>query len=72
MNLLYAAVDPDLYLHYSAGKAYPDDSYPFPKDVDEVPDFSACTTNNDRINDMTVDIGQNKDWSISFCSSSSI
>ena len=48
MNLLYVAVDPDLYLHYSAGEAYPDDSYPFPDDVDEVPDFSGCTTDNDR------------------------
>jgi hypothetical protein len=48
MNLLYVAVDPNLYLHYSAGEAYPNASYPFPADVDEVPDFSACTTDNDR------------------------
>jgi hypothetical protein len=48
MNLLYVAVDPNLYLHYSAGEAYPNASYPFPVDVDEVLDFSACTTDNDR------------------------
>ena len=48
MNLLYIVVDPNLYLHYSAGEGYPVGSYPFPTDVDEVPDFSACTTNNDR------------------------
>ena len=48
MNLLYIVVDPNLYLHYSAGEAYPVGSYPFPTDVDEVPDFSACTTDNDR------------------------
>jgi hypothetical protein len=48
MNLLYVVVDPNLYLHYSAGEAYPVGSYPFPADVDEVPDFSACTTDKDR------------------------
>ena len=47
MNLLCVAVDPNLYLHYSAGEAYPNNSYPFPADLDEVPDFSACTTDND-------------------------
>jgi hypothetical protein len=48
MNLLYVAVDPGLYTHYSAGEAYPADDYPFPNDVDEVPDFSACNNDNDR------------------------
>jgi hypothetical protein len=48
MNLLYVAVDPNLYLHYSAGETYPNASSPFPADVDEVPDFSACTTDNNR------------------------
>jgi hypothetical protein len=41
MNLLYVAVDPSLYTHYSAGKAYPQDMYPFPDNVDEVPNFTA-------------------------------
>ena len=48
MNLLYVAVDPGLYTHYSAGEAYPTNDYPFPPDVDEVPDFRACNTDNDR------------------------
>ena len=48
MNLLYVAVDPGLYTHYSAGEAYPINDYPFPAEVDEVPDFSACTNDNDR------------------------
>jgi hypothetical protein len=47
MNLLYVAVDPALYTHYSAGEAYPADQYPFPNDVNEVPDFTTCKHNND-------------------------
>ncbi len=46
MNLLYVAVDPGLYTHYSAGEAYPANDYPFPVDVNEVPDFSACNNDN--------------------------
>jgi hypothetical protein len=49
MNLLYMAVYPSLYTHYSAGKAYPQDMYPFPDNVDEVlPNFTACTKDNKR------------------------
>ncbi len=40
------AVDPALYIHYSAGKAYPTGQYPFPNDVDEVPDFTTCNNDN--------------------------
>jgi hypothetical protein len=40
MNLLYVAVDPSLYTHYSAGKVYPHDMYPFSDNVDEVPNFT--------------------------------
>jgi hypothetical protein len=47
MNLLYVAVDPGLYTHYSAGEAYPVANYPFPIDVNKVPDFSACNKDND-------------------------
>ena len=48
MNLLYVAVDPGLYTHYSTDEAYPANDYPFPNDVDEVPDFNACNNDNDR------------------------
>ncbi len=47
MNLLYVAVDPSLYTHYSACKGYPQDMYPFPDNVDEVPDFTTCPNNNE-------------------------
>ncbi len=46
INLLSVVVDPSLYTHYSADKAYPSTNYPFPNDVDEVPDFTACNNNN--------------------------
>jgi hypothetical protein len=48
MNLLYVAVDPSLYTHISAGKAYPHAVYPFPDKANEVPNFTACTNNNER------------------------
>ena len=48
MNLLYVAVDPGLYTHYSTGEAYPANNYPFPDDVGDVPNFSACNNDNDR------------------------
>jgi hypothetical protein len=46
MSLLYVAVDPGLYTHYSAGEADPANNYPFPDKVDEVPNFSACNNDN--------------------------
>jgi hypothetical protein len=46
MNLLYVAVDLYLYTHYSTGKAYPQDMYPFPDNVDEVSNFTTCPNNN--------------------------
>jgi hypothetical protein len=48
MNQLYVAVDPALYTHYLAGKAYPTNQYPFPHDVDEVPNFTTCNNDNNR------------------------
>jgi hypothetical protein len=48
MNLLYVAVDPSLYTHYSTGKAYPHDMYPFPNNVNKVPNFTACINDNKR------------------------
>jgi hypothetical protein len=46
MNLLYVAVDPALYNHYLDGKACPAGQYPFPNDVDEVPNFTTCNNDN--------------------------
>jgi hypothetical protein len=48
MNLLYVAVDPSLYTHFSAGKAYPHIVYPFSNNVIEGPNYTACTNNNER------------------------
>ncbi len=47
MNLLYVAIDPTLYGHYSGSKAYPDADYPFPLKVADVPYYSGCTGTND-------------------------
>jgi hypothetical protein len=46
MNLLYVAVDPSLYTHYSASKVHPHDMYPFPNKCNEVSNFTGCTNNN--------------------------
>ncbi len=40
------AVDPSLYTHYSTGKAFSHAIHPFPDNVDEVPNFTACINNN--------------------------
>jgi hypothetical protein len=47
MNLLYVAIDPTLYGHYSGGEAYPNTDYPFPTKVTDVPNYSGCTDTND-------------------------
>jgi hypothetical protein len=47
INLLYMAVGPSLYAHYSAGKSYPQDMYSFPDNVNEMPNFTACTNDNE-------------------------
>ena len=36
----------NLYLYFN-NKTYPSSYFPFPKEVDDVPDFSACTSNNE-------------------------
>jgi hypothetical protein len=46
MNMLFLAASPDLYL-YLTNEAYPSSYFPFPKEVDDVPDFSACTSDNE-------------------------
>ncbi len=47
MNLLYVAVNPDLYKHYAGNKAYPVGCYPFPANVPNVPDYAGSINLND-------------------------
>jgi hypothetical protein len=47
MNMLFFAAALDLYSHFT-NKAYTSSYSPFPKEVDDVPDFSACTSDNKR------------------------
>ncbi len=47
MNMLFLAAAPDLFLYFT-NKTYPSRYCPFLKEVDDVPDFSACTSNNER------------------------
>ncbi len=47
MNMLFLAASPDLYFYF-ANKAYSSSYFPFPKEVDDVPDFSAFTSDNER------------------------
>jgi hypothetical protein len=49
MNLLYTTVLPTLYAHYTGGEAKTDAKYPFPAEVNEVPDFTRCVDTNDRM-----------------------
>ncbi len=46
MNMLFLAASPDLYSYFT-NKIYPSSYFPFPKEVDDVPDFSVCTSNNE-------------------------
>jgi hypothetical protein len=45
MNMLFLAASPDLY-SYFPNKTYPSSYFPFPKEVDDIPYFSVCTSNN--------------------------
>jgi hypothetical protein len=45
MNILFLAASPDLYVYFT-NKTY-SSYFPFPKEVDDIPDFSACTSNNE-------------------------
>ncbi len=47
MNILFLAASPDLHLYFT-NKVYPSSYFPFPKEVDDILDFSACTSNNER------------------------
>jgi hypothetical protein len=46
-NMLFLAALPDLYSYFT-NITHPSSYFPFPKEVDAVPDFSACTSNNER------------------------
>jgi hypothetical protein len=43
MNMLFLVASPDLYLYFT-NRAYPSSYFPFPKEVDDIPDFSAYTS----------------------------
>ncbi len=47
MNLLYVAVNPNLYKHYAGNKAYPDGDYPFPNEVPDMPNYTGTVNSND-------------------------
>jgi hypothetical protein len=47
MNMLSLAASLDL-CSYFISKAYPSSYFLFPKEVDDIPDFSACTSDNKR------------------------
>ncbi len=47
MNMLFCAAAPDLYAFFTK-EAYPKTFFPFPKEVEEVPDFKNCTDDTQR------------------------
>jgi hypothetical protein len=47
MNMLFFAASSDLYSYFTS-EAYPSSYFPFPKEVDDIPEFSACTSDNKR------------------------
>jgi hypothetical protein len=47
MNMLFCAAAPDLYAFFMK-EAYPKTFFPFPKEVEEIPDFNNCTDDNQR------------------------
>ena len=49
MNFLYVAIHPTLYTHYAGGEAYPINDYPFPPEVNDVPDYTGAIDSNDRV-----------------------
>jgi len=46
MNMLFCATSPGLYSFFT-NDAYHTDYFPFPDEVDSVPDFSACNSDNE-------------------------
>jgi hypothetical protein len=55
MHMLFLAALPDLHSHLT-NEIYPSSYFPFPKEVDNVPDFSLCTSDNERkgLNSLTA------------------
>jgi hypothetical protein len=47
INMLFLAASPDLYLYFT-NETYPSSYFPFPKEFDDIPDFFACTSDNER------------------------
>jgi hypothetical protein len=47
MNMLFCAESPGLYSFFT-NNAYPTDYFPLPDEVNSVPDFSACNSDNER------------------------
>ncbi len=47
MNMLFCAAAPDLNAFFTK-EAYPTSFFPFPTEVEEVPDFRSCTDDNQR------------------------
>jgi hypothetical protein len=47
MNMLFCAASPGLYSFFTT-EAYPASFFPFPPEVDAVPDLSTCTSDNER------------------------
>jgi hypothetical protein len=48
MNLLYIAIKDTLYAHYAGSEMYPDDNFPFPDKVTDVPDYTGAVIGNAR------------------------
>jgi hypothetical protein len=46
INMLFLAASPDLYSYFT-NKTYPSSYFLFPKEVDDVPNFSTCTSDNE-------------------------
>ena len=46
MNMLFCAASPGLYSFFT-NETYPKKYFPFPAEVDSIPDFSACNSDNE-------------------------
>ena len=46
MNMLFCAASPGLYSFFM-NEPYPTDFFPFPTEVDTIPDFAVCTSDNE-------------------------
>jgi hypothetical protein len=46
MNMLFCASSPGLYSFFTT-EVYPSNFFPFPNEVDAVPDFSTCNSDNE-------------------------